>query len=116
MILNCTLSIRAQQSSPLERRLERRWPLSRGGELFKPGVARWNQPVTGAAIDNIPYRIFVVSSGEQLTEAGSLILGPDGVTTNLVRDPAARPLEHPTHEHLILVLNADGKVIEDWSQ
>src|SRR5579872_5284507 len=31
---------------------------------FKPGVAQWNQPVTGVAVDN-PNRIFVVSSGQQ---------------------------------------------------
>src|SRR5258708_1387374 len=82
---------------------------------FKPGVAQWNQPVTGVAVDN-PNRIFVVSSGQQITQPGSLILGPDGATLNLVRNYTPPPISHPTHEHLILVLNADGKVVEDWSQ
>jgi peptidylamidoglycolate lyase len=84
---------------------------------FKPGIENWNQPVTGVAVDN-PSRIFVVSTGQQLTEPGSLILGPDGATLNLVHHftPVPQPIAHPTHEHLILVLNADGKVIEDWSQ
>ena len=82
---------------------------------FKPGIEQWNQPVTGVAVDN-PSRIFVVSSGQQITEPGSLILGPDGTTLNLVRNFSAPPIQNPTHEHLILVLNADGKVVEDWSQ
>ena len=82
---------------------------------FKPGVEQWNQPVTGVAVDN-PNRIFVVSSGQQITQAGSLILGPDGATLNPVRNYSPPPIQHPTHEHLILVLNADGKVVEDWSQ
>ena len=82
---------------------------------FKPGVEQWNQPVTGVAVDN-PNRIFVVSSGQQITQPGSLILGPDGVTLNPVRNFSAPPIQNPTHEHLILVLNADGKVVEDWSQ
>jgi DNA-binding beta-propeller fold protein YncE len=82
---------------------------------FKPGVERWNQPVTGVAVDN-PDRIFVVSSGEQITEPGSLILGPDGVPLNPVRDYSAPAIQKPSHQHLILVVNADGKVIEDWSQ
>jgi 6-bladed beta-propeller len=82
---------------------------------FKPGVEQWNQPVTGVAVDN-PNRIFVVSSGQQITQPGSLILGPDGVTLNPVRNFSAPPIQKPTHEHLILVLDADGKVVEDWSQ
>ena len=82
---------------------------------FKPGVAQWNQPVTGVAVDT-PDRIFVVSSGQQITQPGSLILGPDGTTQNPVRNFTPPPIRKPTHEHLILVLNANGKVIEDWSQ
>jgi peptidylamidoglycolate lyase len=113
-LLNLALPAQSQPKAPENSGLDDTGPYRVVENWFKPGV-RWNQPVTGVAIDN-PNRIFVVSSGEQLTEAGSLVLGPDGATTNLVRDPAARPLEHPTHEHLILVLNADGKVIEDWSQ
>jgi DNA-binding beta-propeller fold protein YncE len=82
---------------------------------FKPGVDGWNQPVTGVAVEN-PNRIFVVSSGQQITQPGSLILDADGKPRNPVRDYAAPPIKTPTHEHLILVLNADGKVVEDWSQ
>jgi hypothetical protein len=82
---------------------------------FKPGIAQWNQPVTGVAVDN-PNRIFVVSSGQQITQAGSLILGPDGAVLNPVRNYTPPPITNPTHEHLILVLNADGRIVEDWSQ
>ena len=81
---------------------------------FKPGV-RWNQPVTGVVADK-PNRIIITSSGEQITQAGSVILAPDGKLLNPTRDPDAKKPEKPTHEHMILVLNADGKVIEDWSQ
>ncbi len=113
--MSCALTARAQQSASGETGLDADGPYRVVENWFKPGVKGWNQPVTGVAIDN-PNRIFVVSSGEQITEPGSLILGPDGTTLNPVRDWSATKLQSPTHEHLILVLNADGKVIEDWSQ
>ncbi len=81
---------------------------------FKPGV-RWNQPVTGVVVDT-PDRIIVTSSGEQITQPGSVILNPDGTLQNPRQDRTAKPIEKPTHEHMIVVLNRDGKVIEDWSQ
>ena len=77
---------------------------------FKPGIERWNQPVTGVAVDN-PNRIFIVSSGEQITEPGSLILGPGGETLNPVRDYSAPAIQKPSHQHLILVANADGSLV-----
>jgi DNA-binding beta-propeller fold protein YncE len=82
---------------------------------FKPGMEGWNQPVTGVAIDG-PNRIFVVSSGQQIVQAGSVILRPDGSVSNPARNYTPPPIQNPTHEHLILVLNSEGKVIEDWSQ
>jgi len=115
VILTCALSIRAQQSSPERGGLDVDGPYRVVENWFKPGVDGWNQPVTGVAIDN-PNRIFVVSSGQPITEPGSLILGPDGTTLNPVRDWSATKLQNPTHEHLILVLNSDGKTVEDWSQ
>ena len=115
MTLTYALSMRAQQSLPERGGLDVDGPYRVVESWFKPGVDGWNQPVTGVAIDN-PNRIFVVSSGQQITEPGSLILGPDGTTLNPVRDWSATKLQNPTHEHLILVLNSDGKAIEDWSQ
>ncbi|HEY2861553.1 MAG TPA: hypothetical protein VGJ21_24300, partial [Terracidiphilus sp.] len=113
--VTCALPIPAQRSSPERGGLDVDGPYRVVENWFKPGVDGWNQPVTGVAIDN-PNRIFVVSSGQQITEPGSLILGPDGTTLNPVRDWSAAKLKNPTHEHLILVLNSEGKVVEDWSQ
>src|SRR5580692_1130859 len=76
-------------------RLDDTGPYSVVENWFKPGVERWNQPVTGVAVDN-PDRIFVVSSGEQITEPGSLILGPDGVPLNPVRDYSAPAIQKPS--------------------
>jgi peptidylamidoglycolate lyase len=121
-LLNCvsaflalTLSSLAQPAAHEKGGLDATGPYRVVENWFKPGVEQWNQPVTGVAVDN-PNRIFVVSSGQQITQPGSLILGPDGATLNPVRNFSAPQIQNPTHEHLILVLNADGEVVEDWSQ
>jgi DNA-binding beta-propeller fold protein YncE len=113
VILGCALPAQAQQAA--KDGLDTDGPYRVVENWFKPGVERWYQPVTGVAIDN-PNRIFVVSSGQQITEPGSLILGPDGAALNPVRDWTPPKIQNPSHEHLILVLNGDGKVVEDWSQ
>ena len=86
---------------------------------FKPGVDHWNQVVTSVAVDT-PNRIIIASADEHLARPNSLILGADGVPLNLnVRSDAKetpKPESEKTHLHQILVLNADGKVVEDWSQ
>ena len=86
---------------------------------FKPGV-RWNQPVTGMAIDS-PDRILIACADEKIARPGSLVLGPDGVPEKAQRGGGeaskdAPPAAEKTHLHMIMALNADGKVIEDWSQ
>jgi len=115
VFFSLALPVHAQQNTSREGGLDDTGPYRVVDNWFKPGVERWNQPVTGVAVDN-PNRIFVVSSGEQITEPGSLILGSDGVPLNPVRDYSAPKIQNPSHQHLILVLNADGKVVEDWSQ
>ena len=88
---------------------------------FKPGFPRWNQLVTAVAVDN-PNRIFIASADEHFARPGSLVLGPDGVPEKQAPraytavPTSAIPDEQKTHLHQILVLNADGKVVEDWSQ
>jgi peptidylamidoglycolate lyase len=84
---------------------------------FKPGVDHWNQVVTSVAVDT-PNRIIIASADEHLARPGSLILGADGVPLNLRPDAkeTRKPDSEKTHLHQILVLNADGKVVEDWSQ
>src|ERR1700729_4417993 len=86
---------------------------------FKPGVDHWNQVVTSVAVDT-PNRIIIASADEHLARPNSLILGADGVPLNLnVRSDAKetpKPEAEKTQLHQILVLNADGKVVEDWSK
>jgi peptidylamidoglycolate lyase len=84
---------------------------------FKPGVDRWNQVITSVAVDT-SNRIIVASGDEHLAQPGSLILSADGVPLNLRRDAKVpdKPDSERTHLHQILVLNADGKVMEDWQQ
>ena len=110
-----TLPAMAQQVAHEKGGLDATGPYRVVENWFKPGIEQWNQPITGVAVDNLN-RIFVVSSGQQITEPGSLILGPNGTVLNPVRNFTPPPILNPTHEHLIMVLNADGKVVEDWSQ
>ena len=77
-ILALTPSARPQDGKPEIDRLDTTGPYRVVENWFKPGVDGWNQPVTGVAVDN-PNRIFVVSSGQQITQPGSLILDPDGM-------------------------------------
>jgi hypothetical protein len=84
---------------------------------FKPGVDHWNQVVTSVAVDT-PNRIIIASADEHMARPGSLILTADGVPINLRPDSkeTPKPDAERTHLHQILVLNANGKVVEDWSQ
>ena len=84
---------------------------------FKPGVERWNQVVTSVAVDT-PNRIIVGSGDEHMAQPGSLILNAEGIPLNQRRDSKVpdKPDAERTHLHQILVLNADGKVVEDWQQ
>ena len=86
---------------------------------FKPGI-RWHQVVAAVAADK-PDRILISTSNADVRGANPLIIGADGVPEAPRRgrggseEPAA-PMQPSPHAHLILALNADGKVIEDWSQ
>jgi peptidylamidoglycolate lyase len=84
---------------------------------FKPGVDRWNQVITSVAVDT-SNRVIVASGDEHMARPGSLILSADGVPLNQRPDSkeAQKPDSQRTHLHQILVLNADGKVTEDWQQ
>src|ERR1700761_9277888 len=77
----CTLTVTEQPATHEKGGIDATGPYRVVENWFKPGIENWNQPVTGVAVDN-PNRIFVVSSGQQITEAGSLILGPDGSVLN----------------------------------
>jgi DNA-binding beta-propeller fold protein YncE len=84
---------------------------------FKPGFDHWNQVVTSVAVDT-PDRIFMASGDPQYGPPGTLIINADGTPKEMPRTlapPPPAPVEN-THLHQILVLNAEGKVVEDWSQ
>jgi peptidylamidoglycolate lyase len=79
---------------------------------FKPGIDHWRRPVTSVAFDK-PGRIFIATADEDAAPPGALIIGANGVPENMRGAP---PKTAPVHQHMIMVLNDDGKVIEDWAQ
>jgi hypothetical protein len=84
---------------------------------FKPGVERWNQPVVTVTVDT-PDRIIIGNADEHATHPGTLMFGADGVPLKERHGTADKPWpeSEKTHLHQIMVLNAEGKTIEDWRQ
>ena len=82
---------------------------------FKPGIERWDQPPTSLTIDN-PNRIIVTVSDQRRTQPNAPMLSADGKVLKERSTASTRPPAEQPHLHQILVLNGDGKVIEDWSQ
>ncbi len=82
---------------------------------FKPGVDRWAQPPTSILIDT-PNRIIVTTADQRRAAPVSPILSADGKVLPEKSDLSKLDRETLPHLHQILVLNADGKVIEDWAQ
>lgn len=117
------LALCAVTTSPVDAKTTERGGMDETGPYqvvenwFKPGVDHWNQVVTSVAVDT-PNRIIVACADEHMARPGSLILSADGVPLNL--RPNSKETQKPdserTHLHQILVLNADGKVVEDWQQ
>src|SRR5690606_30579895 len=80
---------------------------------FKPGFDRWGQRFVAVAIDN-PNRIFIGAMDS--IPADAPLLAADG-TLMKERAPAELPPpEKRPHANLIMVVNANGEVIENWSQ
>ena len=82
---------------------------------FKPGIDRWDQPVIAVAVDRDD-RIFIGNSDQKNTQPKSLMYAADGTVLPERSTTSTKPMDQRTHAHLIEVLNADGKVIEDWKQ
>lgn len=82
---------------------------------FKPGIERWDQPVIAVAVEN-PNRIFIGNADQTATQANAPMLGADGVVLKERSTTSTKPRAEKTHVHQIMVLNGDGKVIEDWKQ
>ncbi len=81
---------------------------------FKPGMD-WDQPVAAVAIES-PNRIFIGNADQHVTRPNSLIIGADGMTLKERSKTSTKPEAEKTHLHQIMVLNGEGKVIEDWAQ
>ncbi|HCX13934.1 MAG TPA: hypothetical protein DGZ24_01300 [Rhodospirillaceae bacterium] len=82
---------------------------------FKPGIDRWDQPVIAVAIDNAD-RIFIGNADQNATQPFAPMLSPIGVVLEERSATSSKPDSEKTHAHQIMVLNANGEVIEDWSQ
>lgn len=81
---------------------------------FKPGM-EWDQPVAAVAVEN-PNRIFIGNADQHVTRPNSLVIGADGMTQKERSKTSAKPESEKTHLHQIMVLDGNGKVLEDWAQ
>ena len=82
---------------------------------FKPGIDRWDQPVIAVAVDN-DNRIIIGNSDQLNTQPNSLMYNADGTVMKERSTTSTKPKDQRTHAHLIEVLDATGKVVEDWKQ
>jgi len=82
---------------------------------FKPGIDRWDQPITSLTVDT-PNRIILTVSDQRRTQPNAPMLAADGKVLPEKSQASTRAPESLPHEHQILVVNGAGKVTEDWSQ
>jgi hypothetical protein len=82
---------------------------------FKPGIDRLDQPVTSVLVDR-PDRIFITTSDQRRTQPNAPMLTADGKVMAEKSQASTRPPAQQPHENMIMVLNGDGKVIENWKQ
>lgn len=85
-------------------------------DWFKPGIDGWNQRVVSVNAED-PNRVFIGAVDRNDTREGHPMLSADGKVmkekTKVVRD---NNFFDKGDVNNIMVLNADGKVIENWSQ
>ena len=83
---------------------------------FKPGIEGWNQRVVAVNAED-PNRVFIGAVDRNDTREGHPMLTADGAVmkerTRVVRD---NNFFEKGDVNNLLVLNADGRVIENWSQ
>jgi DNA-binding beta-propeller fold protein YncE len=83
---------------------------------FKPGSERWDQRITGVVADT-PDRIFIGAVNRHEVRAGFPVLGPDGKLLSEKTVAAAKDADPAQMDvNTLMVLNRDGKVIENWKQ
>ncbi len=81
---------------------------------FKPGIV-WDQPVGSVVVDT-PNRIIIGNADERTTRPNAWVIGPGGQYMPERSKMASKPDAEKSHLHMIMVLNQDGKAIEDWKQ
>lgn len=82
---------------------------------FKPGLDRWDQRIVAVAADT-PDRIIIGSNDRSLTLAGYPLLAADGT---VMREKTTVPTDTDPARidvNQLLVLNRDGRVVENWAQ
>ena len=82
---------------------------------FKPGIDRWDQRVVSVVADN-PNRIFIGSNDRSLTLAGYPLLAADGT---VMKEKTTVPTDMSPAKiqvNQLMILNGDGKMIENLSQ
>lgn len=82
---------------------------------FKPGIDKWDRPVASVKVDR-PDRIFVTTAPARLTRPNGVMLSADGKVLEEKSQMSTLPPAQQPHNNIILVLNGDGKVIENWAQ
>ncbi|MCC6913833.1 MAG: 6-bladed beta-propeller [Rhodospirillaceae bacterium] len=82
---------------------------------FKPGIDKWDQPVASLTVDN-PNRIFITNSDQTRTRPNAPMLSADGKVMQERSQASTRPREQQPHENMIMVLNGEGRMIENWKQ
>lgn len=115
----CGLSLVALMLAPAQAQekggLDETGPYNVVAGWFKPGMV-WNQRVVAVAVEE-PNRVFVGSVDRNDTRAGHPLIAADGTVmkekTTVVRDDNDLAKGDVNN---IVVLNAKGEVIENWSQ
>ena len=82
---------------------------------FKPGIDRWDQRVVSVAADT-PNRILIGANDRSLTLAGYPLLTADG---KVMQEKTTVPTDMSPAKiqvNQLMLLNGDGKMIENWSQ
>ncbi len=105
----------AQNFGPEKGGLDQTGPYEPVEGWFKPGIDRWDQPVTSLTIDT-PNRILITVSDQRRTQPNAPMLSADGKVLPERSTASTRAKSELPHLHQIMALNADGKAVEDWAQ
>ena len=83
---------------------------------FKPGIDRFDQRIVAVVADN-PNRIIIGANDRTLTLAGYPLLAADGT---VMKEKTTVPTDMNDAAKIdvnqLMVLNGDGKVVENWAQ